>query len=772
MTTLRASQRAGLYVVLLILLFTSSISLPATGSGLAAEPHHPSRMSPPSALRPAARRDAGTTPATSALSSPLAAAVGSSASPPPTERPGPDAKNGPPFSVESVRVGSGPGAATYDSRNGFVYVTGGFGPGNVSVINGTKLVGVVPVGNDPTSPAYDPANGLVYVPNGVNGTVSVIRDMTVVASVKVGSSPYSATYDSGNGCVYVVNEGNATVSVINGTVLAGTVSVGTEPLYATYDTADGYVYVSNLVSNSVSVINGISLVATLSVGNPYFAAYDDRNGDVYVPGSSGVTVVNGTKIVGSVAIGGGSSWATYDSRKGLVYATNLTWASVINGTKLVGSVDLRSGVGIPYSSTYDPGNGYVYVVDSGAAGDNSLLVINNTAVVGSVFIGNSPYYATYDNGNGNVYVPNSGSANVSVIMTGFGAQFAENGLPLGTGWRVNVNGGPIVFSNSTTLSFHEPNGTYGYSVWTADRTYSASSGSFTVSGSAVNETVTFARVTYTVSFKESGLPPGTEWWANVTGGLSIPSFSSNLSFPEANGTYPYVISTTDKSYSAPSGLVSVNGGPVSEATAFTPAVYAVTFTERGLPIGTAWWVNVTGGPSTPSSATTLVVSEPNGTFAYLLSTDDKTYASAGGSFSVDGAAASETVTYSRVKYSVTFTESGLSPGNEWSVSIAGGPANLSTAGTLSVNEPNGTYAFTVLPVAGYSASPSSGSVVVKGQAISRALVFSSTPSATFLGLSQVEGYGVLAGLLAAIVATVVAVTLLRRRRAGRPPSAP
>jgi hypothetical protein len=64
-------------------------------------------------------------------------------------------------------------------------------------------------------------------------------------------------------------------------------------------------------------------------------------------------------------------------------------------------------------------------------------------------------------------------------------------------------------------------------------------------------------------------------------------------------------------------------------------------------------------------------------------------------------------------FSVTFTETGLLPGTAWSV-IFNGYNQTSTASSMVFYEPNGTYAFQVAPISGYTATPSLGAVVVAG----------------------------------------------------------
>ncbi len=64
-------------------------------------------------------------------------------------------------------------------------------------------------------------------------------------------------------------------------------------------------------------------------------------------------------------------------------------------------------------------------------------------------------------------------------------------------------------------------------------------------------------------------------------------------------------------------------------------------------------------------------------------------------------------------YAVTFTEHGLSSGTPWTVTI-NGYAQTSTGTTMKFYEPDGTYAYTVGPISGYTAHPALGAFVVSG----------------------------------------------------------
>ncbi len=73
-------------------------------------------------------------------------------------------------------------------------------------------------------------------------------------------------------------------------------------------------------------------------------------------------------------------------------------------------------------------------------------------------------------------------------------------------------------------------------------------------------------------------------------------------------------------------------------------------------------------------------------------------------------------------YSVEFKRTGLPGGTSWSVTL-NGVTQTTTKTFMVFYEPTGAYAFTVSPVAGYTASPSSGAVNVVTSAVEVPIVF-------------------------------------------------
>jgi len=244
----------------------------------------------------------------------------------------------------------------------------------------------------------------------------------------------------------------------------------------------------------------------------------------------------------------------------------------------------------------------------------------------------------------------------------------------------------------------------------------------TLGASKTAHTTLTVNPVYAVTFSETGLPSGTSWSVTLNGSLKN-STTTTIVFAEPNGSYPFSLSSIAGYHpSPPSGTATVAGAPVPEPISWTRAEYAVTFSETGLPSGTSWTV-VLNGSSNSSTTSAIVFNEPNGTFPYTISPvpgySTSTYS---GSVPVAGHAAGVTVPWTRSGYAVTFEESGLVAGTEWSVTLNGSLQN-SSGTSIGFSEPNGSYLFTVGQVAGYSLSSSSGSVNVTGAAVTEPITF-------------------------------------------------
>ena len=493
-----------------------------------------------------------------------------------------------------------------------------------------------------------------------------------------------------------------TLDLLNNTLLNGnhnTIGNGLSPKRIAFDPSNGNLYVTNCRSNNVSVISGTTgkVIGAINVGRqPRGIAFDSSNGNLYVANfeSSFVSVINGTtnKAIGSIPVGSFPSMAAFVPSNGNLYIANCgsNNVSVINGAtdKVTGSINLGRQ---PKGIAFDQSNGNLYIANLGS-GNVSIINVTANKAIGSISVRSYPIAAAFDSLNRYVYVTNLGSNTVSVI-NGTTNKLIEN---------------ITVGSEPRAVTFDSLNG----------NVYVDNSNSGTISIITTSQN-------YATTFTESGLPSGTAWYVNLTSGFksgAIKGTSYSLSL--VNGSYNYTIATADSNYSLSpsSGSLNVNGSSVSTPVTFS-FKYKVTFTESGLPSGTTWYLNLSTG-NFSSTSSTISVSLINGSYSYTVGTTDKIYHASGGSFSVNGNAVQVPIAFSKVKYTVTFNETGLPSGTTWYANITGQPGSGAITGSsYTVSLINGSYSYTVQSQGKlYHSSP--GSFTVKGSPVPESVTFS------------------------------------------------
>jgi hypothetical protein len=204
----------------------------------------------------------------------------------------------------------------------------------------------------------------------------------------------------------------------------------------------------------------------------------------------------------------------------------------------------------------------------------------------------------------------------------------------------------------------------------------------------------------TVTFEETGLPPGTPWgilsngtWTNTT----LSSLALELSPGAYNTTVGFV---AGYHLSARWGLIDVNGSASTFVVSFARTTYLVTFLTAGLPAGTGWSMVVDGSPYS-TVGPWILVNLPNGTFDYVVrSAAGYTPNQTSGAVVVNDGPVTVPVGYHPFQFAVLFEESGLPSGTSWSVTL-GSSTYSSTTPTITFHEPNGSYEYSVAAVPGY-----------------------------------------------------------------------
>ncbi|MEM0134271.1 MAG: S53 family peptidase [Thermoplasmatales archaeon] len=315
-------------------------------------------------------------------------------------------------------------------------------------------------------------------------------------------------------------------------------------------------------------------------------------------------------------------------------ATPASGSFTVNGASLSESI---SFVEVTYSVTFTESN-----LPSGTVWYMNLTNgMHSGPITGSSYsfsLSNGTYSFTIATRN-NLYRPSqySGiftingqqlSESITFFLVTYTVTFTEAGLLSGY-WYVNITGlksSGALPSSQTIYSTSLTNGSYSYSVSTGNKIYRPSyTGTFTVNGAPVAQSITFSPVNYSVTFIETGLPPGTSWSVTVNG--TTKSSTGAISFMEPNGTYYYtVMGIQGFRASTYSGNITVEGSSVNSSQTWTMLTYPVTITEQGIPTGTSWSATLTGttflgtefNETLTTTTNSITFNEPNGTYSYVV----------------------------------------------------------------------------------------------------------------------------------------------------------
>ena len=535
-----------------------------------------------------------------------------------------------------------------------------------------SVLRAVGVGGYPDSVAYDAGMGELFVANGNTANLSVISDSSssVVANISVGQGPEGVAYDPAKGKVYVADT-NLSIVSDSSNMLVGTVTLASAPIPfgVAYDSGKGELFVTDFQAKTVYVVNDTTNTVATTISTSY----------------------NGTGIA-------------YDSAKGELFIANF-WdgkVTVISDSSNSQVTTITVGSN-PLGVAYDSGTGKVYVTNSGLYGTpgNTVSVISdsNNTVVATIAVGYGPSAVTSAPGTGHVLVTSALSDNASVIATATDSVSQTVGLYVGGG--------------AFGAAFDPSNG----GVYIAE---------------ALIDVVAILVNGYTVTFTATGLPGSTPWVVYLNGStafgtanISYGSVMTTVTTALPNGQWSFAVQPLPGYQITPSsGTFTIAGSGFSQTIVFAQ-LFQVTFTESGLPSGTSWSVDLNGTTQSATGAT-ITFHVTNGTYSFTVPTVGSYRPTmASGTVPVAGSTVSQPITFvftAPTPYVVSFTAAGLPSGTNWSVTL-NGTTRHSTTTTINFAEPNGSYAFTVGPIAGYVAGPASGNLSVDGQDVGQTITF-------------------------------------------------
>jgi thermopsin len=370
----------------------------------------------------------------------------------------------------------------------------------------------------------------------------------------------------------------------------------------------------------------------------------------------------------------------------------------------------------------------------------------------------------------------------------FAVNFTETGLPAGQVWGVGsfvgeeLGGTAYVLesgevenlSNSssipswTNLSFAA--GEYGYYAFTASGLYAAPAGTVTVTDASVTVVIHFLAAV-TLTFRETGLPGSTTWYAYANSGgtyWEISGQGDSLAIP---GLLPGAIGwSVDASVAGwtpvpPSGIATLTTNGTVSVTFV--ALLTLSVHETGLASGTEWsfaYASTTGGyfGTWATTGEWLNVSLPAIDFNWSVEAAGYLATPAVGSLAFT-AAETLSVAFSPASGMGTLTGT-VSPASA-SLSVDGTREPLGSGGSFSMTLPVGVHSVEVTDP-GYA--PYFNNVTVtSGSTAHLAIALVATAAS---GVAGIDTLGwLLIVILAALAAVFLVTTLVVARRGPRPP---
>ena len=358
------------------------------------------------------------------------------------------------------------------------------------------------------------------------------------------------------------------------------------------------------------------------------------------------------------------AWVAYDPSNGYIYVTNYAsgTVSVIDGATNTVIANITVGPA-PWGVAYDPSNGYIYVADSGSDSVSVIDGATNT-VIATIPVGIGPVGVAYDPSNGYIYVADSGSGTVSVI----------NGTTVIANITVGI--GPVGVA-------YDPSNGYIYVT-----------NYFSGTVSIISTTSSQAIETYTVTFTESGLPPGTQWSVTFDG-LTKSSTSNSITFTGVLvGNYTWNVSSIIAVGSGTRYVVQTSSGTISVPNVLSVSLiyvkqYRVTIqpTAGGStsPSGTFWYnagstIKIT---ATPAPGYEFVGWETNSSITFTNSSSATTTAIINSPGTI--VALFKAVPSSTQSSTVSVTSSSVSTNSSTSVSTSSSPISSVTTSTTSTS---------------------------------------------------------------------------------------
>lgn len=575
-------------------------------------------------------------------------------------------------------------------------------------------------------------NGTLYVSTPghlieISSTFSVAGEMafntSLIRSVVYGN--HLIYVGSQNG-LYIVNPALSLVAYLSNIDVLSSQGMILDPY-------DNLIYVADNLNNSVVAMNGTHIYRSYPGIFQGISLLPIPGGSLFITvpqtetseGNVSAYVLN-TTTGSKVRVQDQNSGFTeaYDTETGSVFVTNLFNSTIsamdLQSTSVV--YNLSSGSN-PYTIIYDPITESIVSAASTAtimvytfsdqvfpvtftsyglpAGDNFGISINNYTIYSSngiisaylssgkynISVVSPPGFTT--NFTGNITLSESQSIHVYFQRLNR-VVFHESGLPHGSSWTV-IFAGRYFSSNESSIAIYEINGSFNYSIPSIGSYSSTTSQGILRISSPVTINVTFSIQHFHVTFIGEGLPLNQVWYVSI----GIFQFSSTSKYITVNltpGEYQYDVAGLPGYYTNDrEGEFGITDRNITVNISWNPYLFLIKFDLINNIDGTVWGLKI-GNVSETTSGSYITFSIPNGTYSALPFTINGLYRSEPVLFTVNGSPEVLNVSFSPVKFQITFTEHGLPTDTLWYVNITGFSYSGPIYGdSYSISLFNGTY---------------------------------------------------------------------------------
>ncbi len=684
--------------------------------------------------------------------------------------------------VAQYPLSSEPDDVAYDTLTNQLFVTS-TDTNLVIVIDAWNdaVTATIPVGVAPSGVTFDELSGDVYVANSGSDNVSIISDLTdtVVGTAELPSAPEAMVFDSGTDTVFVSLPESGSLAVLSGLEPAtiANVTLGGLPRGMVYDAAISAIVVANPGTSSIDFVSDTTyhVIRDVPLASCATALVLDPQLNVLFVSETGAGFVQvvpalGTQAVSTIPDSGGPAGIAYDPAEGTVlvadiFSGNLT---VINASEARVTANLRVGSD-PTNVTYDPATGLAYstqqvqgtvaILSPGPAPSYPVTFVASGIGTGSVWsVSLNDMESQSESSNLTIFEPNGsypffvsapgalvvrpefGVISVAGESVDLGLEFQwpsnryvltilEQDLPVNQRWSATLVAGQYssedVAQALQSLSFVVGNGSYSFFARTVTPTAGFApvplNGSVNVSGSNVTATVTFLPGNV-ITFGETGLPLGTQWYLHLSSGVNytvaVDNLTASVPVDLPNGTYQYSSSCNSSRWAATPGNLTVNGTAATWIIPFTFQGFNVTFSESGLPTGTlgrAGWTVVLNGTARHATSRQIVFNDvPNG--SYVAFTAGPSGFESGHAVLLTNVSGSTSIGIIFAKgptANLAFREKGLPKNSRWCLQLEDEEQCTADSYLRYGNLTPGTYAYEVVsPLSGQRVDGLAGGIAI------------------------------------------------------------